>query len=373
MLKNKMSDTAIKKSLTTQNNRVTRFLSSRSSLIILLIIIIGIFQTAFMKTQIHLSQGGDYNLVNAIFSNDGLFNLTVTAVVVGIHLIVSEILKRILSNGSVKLRYALQFIISGILAAAGASLCIWFYYTVLFNLSPPTASVVFNIAVLAFIIPIVLTGLLETFYYHGEWQKELYAQEQIKRQMVAAKFEALKNQLSPHFVFNSFNTLAAIIENDPQMAQGFLKQLSKVYRYILDNKDKETVPLSLEIESVTALLNVQETRHPGAIKINIDINAGEKKLPVIPLTLHTLVENTFKHNNLSSENPITLSIKVHQSKQLIIENQIRPKLDVESHNIGIENLSHRYQLLRKTGLNIIKNSRTFRVEIPLVTSEDNIQ
>ncbi|MCP5381343.1 MAG: histidine kinase [Kordiimonadaceae bacterium] len=361
-----MTDPIYKKPLHPEKSILMKIQSSETALVIFLVLLIGLFQAFYFKTQFFLREGGDYNVLATVLSSDGLFNLAVTAIVVIIHLFVVRILRQIIPEERVKARYLIQFILSGIFAATGASISMWFYYTVLYDFDPPSADIFFNISVLAIIIPIILNGLLETFYYRGAWLKEQYEQEQANRKMIAAKFEALKNQLSPHFVFNSFNTLAALIEQDTVQAQNFLEQLSRVYRYILDNKDKEFVALDHELDSMNALLAIQEARHPGAVKINIKISEKERDLNIIPLTLHTLVENVFKHNSLSPITPIILSIKINNNELLIVENNVNPKLDVQSYNIGIENLSQRYELLIRKGLNIKTAHNMFRVEIPLI-------
>lgn len=363
-----MTEPVYKKNLSKDKSLFSKIVNSEFTLIIFLILLIGLFQPFYFKTQFYLRDGGNYNIIAAIISSDGLFNLSVTAIVVALHLFVVRILRRIFPEDRVKTRYFIQFVVSGILAAGSASLCIWFYYTVLFDFDPPQSDVIFNVAILAFIIPIILNGLLETFYYRSAWLKKQYEQEQLNRQIIAAKFEALKNKLSPHFVFNSFNTLSAIMEKDVNQAQEFLEQLSHVYRYILDNKDKETVSLGSELDSIAALLSVQETRHPGAVKINLEVSTKDRDLNIIPLTLHTLVENVFKHNSLSPITPINLTLKVQKNNLLIVENDVRPKLDVQSFNIGIENLSRRYELLIRKRLNIIAERNLFRVEIPLISS-----
>lgn len=363
-----MTEPIYKKALRTEKTFFSKLIGSEVALIIFLVFAIGLFQPFYFKTQFYLREGGDYNVIATIFSSDGLFNLVVTAIVVTLHLFVARGLRLIFPESRVKIRYLIQFIVSGFFAAISAWFCIWFYTTVLFDFDPPRSDVIFNIAVLAFIIPIILNGLLETFYYRSAWLKQQFEQEQLNRQMIAAKFEALKNQLSPHFVFNSFNTLSAIMERDINQAQQFLEQLSHVYRYILDNKDKETVNLGREVDSITALLAVQETRHPGAVIINMMLSEKDRNLNIIPLTLHTLVENVFKHNSLSPVTPINLTIKLQNNDLLVVENELRPKLDVKSFNIGIENLSRRYELLIQKQLTIIEQQNLFRVEIPLITN-----
>lgn len=338
----------------------------RLVLILPLIVIISLFQTLFFKISYTLRSGVEFDFLKSVLGSDSLFNLAVTAIVVFLHLGAARFLRRIFGERYVKTRYALQFLLSSFLAATGAGFCMWFYSAVIYDFGAPDAVAFFNVAVLAFTVPIILTGLLETFYYRGQWQREQYYFEQEKRQMISAKFNALKNQLSPHFVFNSFNTLGALISKDSDSAQDFLAQLSKVYRYILDNKDKDTVSIDRELESVKALLHIQESRHPGAVKVTIDIPNKFLSYRIIPLTLHTLAENVFKHNVLSPQTPINLTIKINKHQTLSVENDLYQKLDVESHGMGIDNLSKRYELLGEQKLKIIKAKNIFRVDIPFI-------
>lgn len=361
-----MTEPILKQPLVTEKNMISKAVGSEYAMIAFLVIVIGVFQPFYFKTQFFLRDGGDFNVISAVFSSDGLFNLVVTTVVVVVHLMVVKGLRTAIPESRLKTRYSIQFVLSGILAATSASLCMWFYYTVVFDFDPPRTDVVFNIAVLAFIIPIILNGLLETFYYRNAWLKQQYEQEQLTRQMIAVKFEALKNQLSPHFVFNSFNTLSAIMDKDLNQAQQFLEQLSHVYRYILENKDEEIVTLGYELDSVNSLLAIQETRHPGAVIIETEFTEKDRDFKIIPLTLHTLVENVFKHNSLSPVTPINLSLKIQNGDLLVVENDLRPKLDVQSFNIGLQNLSRRYELLIHKPLNIITEKSLFRVEVQLI-------
>ncbi|GJL93888.1 MAG: hypothetical protein DHS20C05_02930 [Hyphococcus sp.] len=337
------------------------------SIILLLIVIIALLQLVYFKTAAALRGYGDFNLFSSLISSDFLFNLTVTAIVVSLHIGVSKVLRNTIPEQNVKARYALQFVLSGALAASGAALCNWVYSAVIYNFGAPSASVLFDVAVLAFMTPIILTGLLDSFYYRGQWLSEQYQKELSQREMIDAKFDALKSQLSPHFVFNSFNTLGAIITESPQRAQAFLTHLSAVYRYLLENNDKDTVSLGAELDCVAALLSLYEDRHPGVMTIDLEVTKAQRELLVVPLTLHTLIENVFKHNRLTAKSPIELKIEVQNDELLIVENSYRPKLDVESHQVGLENLSQRYFLLLHKRPNIISTNEVFRVEVPLVT------
>lgn len=327
---------------------------------------IGLGQSAYLKSKYLMREGLPLNFSDMFSLWDTSFSVASTTIVVLTHIFITFWLRKAFGERAVKVRYALQFILSAIVGGAAAAGSLVFYVSILHDFPAPPPFALFDVAVVAIIIPLTLIASLETFHYRGAWLKEQYEKEQTQREIISAQFEALKNQLSPHFVFNSFNSLGALIEEDPARAQLFLNQLSQVYRYILDNKDKETVSLGRELDSVLALLHVQEARHPDTVKVEFAIADIDRKLRVIPLTLHTLVENVFKHNVLSKNAPISLRVEVVGGRILAVENDLKPKLDVESHHIGIANLSRRYELLVKRGLNILKSANSFRVEVPFV-------
>jgi len=339
---------------------------------ILTVIILSMGKIVYFKAGNMIKNDQPVVWSSVFHPSDASFALLSTAVVAIAHLLIAAALRHIIPEHKVAVRYSLLFILSAFLGGLAAIANMAFYYTVLFDYNLPAPMYLFDSAILAFITPITLMATLETFHYRGAWLKEQFATEQSHREVVSAKFDALKNQLSPHFVFNSFNTLGALIGEQPERAQLFLNQLSQVYRYILDNKDKETVSLGRELDSVKALLHVQEARHPDAVKIDFIITEGDRNLRVIPLTLHTLVENVFKHNVLSKKSPIHLRVEAVGRNILVVENNLKPKLDVESHHIGIANLSRRYELLIARGLKILKSAEHFRVEVPFVAPEAQI-
>lgn len=336
------------------------------------IIAIGFGQSAYLKSKYLLREGLPLNFSDMFSLWDTGFSVVSTTIVVLVHQLVTFWLRKIFGERAVKARYALQFILSATLGGAAAAVSLVFYVSVLHDYPTPPPAALFDIGIVAIIIPLMLIASMETFHYRGAWLQEQYNREQTQREIISAQFEALKNQLSPHFVFNTFNSLGALIEEDPKRAQLFLNQLSQVYRYILDNKDKETVTLGRELDSVNALLHVQEARHPDTVKVEFIISEQDKHQRIIPLTLHTLVENVFKHNILSKKTPICLSVNAVDGEILVVENDLKPKLDVESHHIGIANLSKRYELLMKRGLHILKSANSFRVEVPFVNQKAGV-
>ncbi|NVJ97993.1 MAG: histidine kinase [Alphaproteobacteria bacterium] len=331
-------------------------------------LVLGVAKIVYFKAGSMWKDGKAIDWVQVFGWSDFSFSLVSTFLVAIVYFFLSVGLRKWMPEKQVALRYLVLFGLTAFLGGIVSAANMAFYYR-LYGFPLPEAVWMVDSAVQAFVTALMLIAVLEVFHYRGAWMKEQYEREQNMREMVSAKFEALKNQLSPHFVFNSFNTLGAMIGEDQERAQLFLNQLSQVYRYILDNKDRETVSLGREIDSVQALLHIQQARHPGAVDIHIDVAEADRDLRIIPLTLHTLVENVFKHNVLSEKAPISLRITVEGARLLVVENDLKPKLDVESHHIGIANLSKRYELLVARGLEVIKGAESFRVEVPFVPVE----
>jgi two-component system LytT family sensor kinase len=334
------------------------------------IIILATSKMLYFKIGYFLETGTPIVWADVFASSDAIYGLISTTLVALVYLAIDATLKRAFAENNVALRYTLSFFLTAVIGGGVAASHMYFYLTVIYEMDAPANRYVFDSAVQAFITPLTLIAALETFHYRGAWLQEQFKREQQKKEMVSAKFEALSNQLSPHFVFNSFNTLGGLISENPSAAEGFLNELSNVYRYILDNKDKETVPLRQELASAQSFLAVQEARHPGTVKININIDRGEMELRIIPLTIHTLIENVFKHNKLTKKHPINISIHMEADNALIIANTVNQKLEVESHKIGIANLSKRYEFLARKGIDIIRGNDLFSVKIPALNLGD---
>lgn len=332
------------------------------------VVLLGLAKIVYFKAGNMVKNGQEIDWGMVFGWSDLSFSLVSTALVAIVYLLLAALLRRVMPEARIGLRYSILFLLTALVGGLAAAANMAFYFW-LYGFPLPEMILMVDTAVQAFITAVTLMAVLETFHYRGAWIREQYEREQNKREMISAKFEALKNQLSPHFVFNSFNTLGAMIGDDPDRAQLFLNQLSQVYRYILDNKDKDTVSLQRELESVQALLHIQQARHPKSVIVDINVSKEDGALRIIPLTLHTLVENVFKHNVLSESAPIHLHVRVEAGTLLVMENDLKPKLDVESHNIGITNLSKRYELLIARGLEVIKGPDRFRVEVPFVPLE----
>ena len=196
-------------------------------------------------------------------------------------------------------------------------------------------------------------------------KKEVVEQKLIAKS-ANAQFESLKNQLDPHFLFNSLNVLTALIDENPEQAQKFTTSMSKIYRYVLEQKDKEMVKVEDEIEFAKIYCNLLKTRFEDSVDFTFDINNDDLQKFVVPLSLQLLLENCIKHNFATSSKPLNIRIFT-EGKFLCIENnlQVREQLK-ESAGIGLANIVHRYALLTNDNVFIEKTEQTFKVKIPIL-------
>jgi sensor histidine kinase YesM len=214
------------------------------------------------------------------------------------------------------------------------------------------------------ILLIVLFFIARILRLQTDQQANIIENERLKQENLKNELAALKNQINPHFLFNSLNSLTSLIRDNEKATQ-FVKKLSYMYRYILQSGDIDLVSVKDELkflESYTYLIN-SRYRNRFAIDIEIDDKYLEEKIP--PLSLQILVENAVKHNEISESNP--LQVKVYsKNESLFVDNPIRPRTTLaEGTGNGLANLKKRYALLRKQEINVNSDDTIFSVELPL--------
>lgn len=189
----------------------------------------------------------------------------------------------------------------------------------------------------------------------------------LQKENNTARYTALQNQLNPHFLFNSLNTLIAEIEYNPRNAISFTKNLSSVYRYVLQCQDKPLVTLGEELEFMKAWLFLHEVRLGNCIRLNCEISGEDTERTLPPLTLQLLIENVIKHNSISLGKPMEIHICTEKGF-LVVTNLLHPKKSQESSGIGLQNLSNRCKLMIGKDIQVITESESFSVKVPLADS-----
>jgi sensor histidine kinase YesM len=224
-----------------------------------------------------------------------------------------------------------------------------------------------------------LALLISAFLHAKGFMEELRKnsrKEVVEQKLIAksanAQFESLKNQLDPHFLFNSLNVLSALIDENPVQAQKFTASMSKIYRYVLEQKDKELVTVEDEIEFAKTYCDLLKTRFEDSVGFEFNVQKDELRRFVVPLSLQLLLENCIKHNFATSSRPLIIKI-FSENGTLCIENnlQVRGQMK-ESAGIGLSNIVQRYALLTKKNVFIEKSEDYFKVKLPVLDEKKNI-
>ncbi len=219
------------------------------------------------------------------------------------------------------------------------------------------------------LVPTLVVYLVyEAVYFFEAWKLNVRKTESLAREGVQSQLEVLKNQLDPHFLFNSMNTLAALIDDANVDAQQYLERLSDVYRYVLVSRSKNTVPLEKEIAFLDAYVYLNKIRFRENLRVETNLSPEAYHQYVTPLSLQMLIENAIKHNVVSKENPLIIRIQQEGNRYLVIENNIQEKTILEkSTRVGLQNIINRYSLLTDRQVKVIRSGGLFTVKIPLLS------
>lgn len=222
-------------------------------------------------------------------------------------------------------------------------------------------------------------ALLISAFLHAkgfmEELKKTSKKEVVEQKLIAtsanAQFESLKNQLDPHFLFNSLNVLSSLIDENPKQAQKFTASMSKIYRYVLEQKDKELVTVEDEIEFAKTYCDLLKTRFEDSVDFIFEVNKEDYRRYVVPLSLQLLLENCIKHNFATSSKPLIIKI-FSENDILCIENNLQEREQMkESAGIGLANIVQRYSLLTKRNVFIEKSEDYFKVKLPVLSAKPN--
>lgn len=214
---------------------------------------------------------------------------------------------------------------------------------------------------------LVVGTIYEAGYFFSMWKYQAIESEALKSRQLRTELDMLKNQVSPHFLFNSLNTLVALIHEDPGQAARFTKNLSHVYRYILQHKEKEVVDLGTELDFTQAYINLMKVRFADSLRINVDVATEHRHLLIAPLTLQLLLENALKHNVASTAKPLQVDIHVENGRTLVVRNSLHRKQGtVEGTGTGLNNVRQRYAYLSEREVDVIETREHFLVALPLI-------
>jgi len=208
-------------------------------------------------------------------------------------------------------------------------------------------------------------------FFYVQWVEALNKVQRLKEEKLIFQYETLKNQVNPHFLFNSLNTLSSLVPKDVKLSELYIQKLSAIYRYILENKDLDHINLKNELDFVIDYFYLQKIRDDGKIDLKVNIK-DPGNYEILPISLQLLVENAFKHNAATRENPLTIEISLNEAKRTIsVSNNLKPKTQIiESSKIGLTNLAERNKLMTGKEVEIIQTPEEFKVIIPLKNIEN---
>ncbi|MBS1622939.1 MAG: histidine kinase [Bacteroidetes bacterium] len=327
----------------------------------LLWLVVGCLYLFFTVLKIYTFPG----LSTAWQVEGSIFGLIVLVVIILSMRLVDLVLDRLYPyERSLMLRLVIQFVIS--LAIVLTLRQVIFHYTRSYLPIPVTRElyIVATAAHILFIATIVLT--MFGFRFFHKWRETELKKETLEKEKATVQYDNLKNQLNPHFLFNSLTSLNSLIYENPQLASEFLQHLSKVYRYVLENKDKTVVTLDTEVRFIENYIELLTTRFADGLDITISLSDQALEQHILPVTLQILIENAIKHNVTSRDNPLVIDI-YDENDYLIVKNNLQIKHTIDTSNKqGLENLRGLYEVLIEKKMIVTQTESSFAVHIPLI-------
>ncbi len=203
-------------------------------------------------------------------------------------------------------------------------------------------------------------------YFIARWKESILRAERLEKEKTQVQFDNLKNQLNPHFLFNALTSLNSLISENQQLASQFLQHMSKVYRYVLQNKEKNFVSLQTELDFIKNYVFLAKTRFGGSLKIKFEIRESALEQAIVPVTLQILIENALKHNIVDHERPLHIDVFT-SGDYLVISNNLQKRKTVETSNkLGLENLKSLYKFLTERPILVEELQDRFNVKVPLI-------
>ncbi len=214
---------------------------------------------------------------------------------------------------------------------------------------------------------LLATSLNEGAAFYEKWREVVDESDQLKKENLQSQLEGLKGQVNPHFLFNSLNSLSSLIGDDPEKAEKFLDEMSKVYRYLLRTNEDGLTSLESEMQFIQSYFHLLKTRYGDGLELETRISEKYNSYQIPPLTLQMLVENAVKHNVILKESPLNIMIMTTNSGKLVVANNLQRKdRHVSSNRIGLTNIVKKYRLMKKEEISVRDDGKEFAVVVPLI-------
>ena len=215
------------------------------------------------------------------------------------------------------------------------------------------------------VITFMISSIYSSVSFFIQWKENLLRAQMLEQANLEARYDTLRNQVNPHFLFNSLNTLLVLVKDNP-VASKYVESISEIMRYMLQSREKEVTRLSEELKIAKDFIFIQQSRFGDKLRVEFDVPDKYDQYEIPPLAIQMLLENALKHNVVSREHPLSVKVYVSESKYVVVENTIRAKTDLEpSTGVGLENISNRYIHLTGKDIIIRRENGKFVVMLPL--------
>jgi sensor histidine kinase YesM len=219
------------------------------------------------------------------------------------------------------------------------------------------------------IFTIIGVILINFSHFFKSWKQAAVNEEKLKREKLAIEYEALKNQVNPHFLFNSLTALSSLVYKDQDKAVIFIREFSNVFRYVLECREKEVVDYVTEKKLLESISYLYHIRYEDSLQININLPDASDKF-IIPMALQMLLENAIKHNVIAADRPLVVEIR-EEEDYVVVRNNLQPKkTEIISSKIGLENIKSRYKYLSPKDVLVDISNEEFVVKIPVLRTKD---
>jgi sensor histidine kinase YesM len=220
--------------------------------------------------------------------------------------------------------------------------------------------------VIVLLISLIITISYYLSYFFKWWRIATVNEEKLKQEAIQLRYDALKSNVNPHFLFNSLSVLTSLVDTDTQKAKEFIQQFSNIYRYVLEQRDRDIVPLVEEISFIKSFTDLHLIRHGNTLKVSIEVN--DLSGYIIPLSLQILLENCFKHNIISEEKPLKVRVW-RDGDNIFVQNNLQKRNTIhESGGVGLETISKQFEYFSDRKVEIIQTATQYTVKLPILNN-----
>ncbi|MEC7755177.1 MAG: histidine kinase [Bacteroidota bacterium] len=264
---------------------------------------------------------------------------------------------------------ALDFLFLGAVLLILGALANWsglIYYT-MFPEDMFVRQIELKLIVLSFFTLFMVTLVEFNSFSYNEYTIGQIKKLRSQRKQLELQFEALKSQLSPHYLFNSMNTISSLVYRDPDIAENFIRNLAETFNYVLNTREVQQVSVEEELEALKDYAYLLSIRFGDAVSVVFQVDQAFYKKPIPPLTLQLLVENAVKHNVVSSDQPLRIELRANEEELIVLNNKTGAPSQTDSHKVGLENIKNRYAFFTDRPIRV-EDSDHFEVRLPMLAS-----